>query len=300
MSRPPLRRREFVALLGSGAAWPLTARAREAAKVPTIGVLWHAGSPDEGQPFFGALRQGFKDLGDIEGQNIRLEHRFPNEVPDRFKSMVAELVALKVDVIVSAAPASYFVKGVAAETIPHVFMMVGDPVGLGLVESLARPGGNATGFSILSVDLTKKRLQFLHDAIPGLSSVGLLIGSGNPTLVAPGRAAIDEAQAAAAELGLTLQIFEAASVGELDRAFDAASRAGIQGLVIGANGLFYQGKVSSRNLRLRTACRHPCGQGNLWNLVRSYLMGPAWPRSFDVRRYTSTRYSREASPLTSP
>jgi putative ABC transport system substrate-binding protein len=213
-------------------------------------VLWHAGSPDEEQPFFGALQQGFKDLGYIEGQNIRLEHRFPNEVPDRFKSMVAELVALKVDVIVSAAPASYFVKGVAAETIPHVFMMVGDPVGLGLVESLARPGGNATGFSILSVGLTKKRLQFLHDAIPGLSSVGLLIGSGNPTLVAPGRAAIDEAQVAAAEVGSALRIFEAQSVSGFGEAFDAMTSAGIEGLLVTASGFFYQQRAAIAKLAL--------------------------------------------------
>src|SRR5438874_7662482 len=132
-----LRRRDFVALVGGGVAWPLCARAQQASKIPTVGVLWHAGSAEEEEPFFGALREGFKDLGYVEGKNIRLEHRFPNEVPDRFRSMVAELVALKVDVFVSIAPASFYAKD-ATGTIPHVFVFVPDPVGSKFVDSLAR------------------------------------------------------------------------------------------------------------------------------------------------------------------
>ena len=134
-----------MAVASHGHLW----RARDAAKVPTIGVLWHAGSANEEQPFFDALRKSFADLGYVEGQNIILEHRSPSEIPERFRSMLAELVAMKVDVLVSIAPASFYAKD-AIGAIPHVFVFVPDPVGSGFVESLARPGGNTTGLAGLS------------------------------------------------------------------------------------------------------------------------------------------------------
>jgi putative ABC transport system substrate-binding protein len=152
--------------------------------------------------------------------------------------MVAELVALKVDVFVSITPASFYAKD-ATGAIPHVFVMVPDPVGSKFVNSLARPGGNATGVSMLLVGMSEKRLQLMHEAFPGLSSVGLLI---NP-MIAAARSYIEETQAAATERGLALQVFEAPSLGELERAFDAMSSAGIQALIVGAAGLFYQGRA---------------------------------------------------------
>ncbi|SEE89184.1 putative ABC transport system substrate-binding protein [Rhizobiales bacterium GAS191] len=250
MPAQSLRRRDFVALIGGGVAWPFAGQAQQSSKIPTVGVLWHAGSPEEEQPFFGALREGFKDLGYVEGQNIRLEHRFPNEIPNQFRSMIAELVALKVDVVVSVTPASFYAKD-ATGTIPHVFVLVPDPVGSKFVDSLARPGGNATGLSLLSTDLTKKRVQLLQEAIPGLSFAGLLVNPNTPAT----RATIDEARGAAAEIGLTLQIFEAPSLNDLEAAFDAMERAGIHGLIVGAAGLFYQGKAIIA--KLATAHRLP-------------------------------------------
>jgi putative ABC transport system substrate-binding protein len=232
-----LKRRSFVAGLGS-IACPFVATAREAAKVPLIGVLWHSGSPDEEQPFFSALLKGFNDLGYVEGQNIHLEHRFPNELPDRFRSMLAELLALNVDVLVSITPASYYAKG-ATGTVPHVFVMVPDPVGDHFVASLAHPGGNETGLSLLSTDLTRKRVQLLREAIPELSLAGLLVNPNIP--VTP--MIVKEARTAADEIGLSLRVFEAPSVAELESAFDAMSQAGVQGVVVGAAGLFYQGKA---------------------------------------------------------
>jgi putative ABC transport system substrate-binding protein len=246
-----MRRREFITLLG-GTVWPAAARAQQASGVPTIGVLWHAGSADEEQPFFGALHEGFKDLGYIEGQNIRLEHRFPNEVSDRFRSMVADLVAIKVDIIVSVGPGAYYARR-ATGTIPHVFVLVPDPVGEGFVESLARPGGNDTGLSLLSIDLTKKRVQLLHEAIPDMTSAGLLI---DPRIPAA-RTVVNEAEVAAFELGLHLQVFQAQSIEELEGAFDAMTRAGIQGLIVGAAGLFYLGRTTIA--RLATVHRLPIG-----------------------------------------
>jgi putative tryptophan/tyrosine transport system substrate-binding protein len=213
-----MRRREFITLLG-GTVWPAAARAQQASGVPTIGVLWHAGSADEEQPFFGALHEGFKDLGYIEGQNIRLEHRFPNEVSDRFRSMVADLVAIKVDIIVSVGPGAYYARR-ATGTIPHVFVLVPDPVGEGFVESLARPGGNDTGLSLLSIDLTKKRVQLLHEAIPDMTSAGLLI---DPRIPAA-RTVVNEAEVAAFELGLHLQVFQAQSIEKAPPVGSGASR----------------------------------------------------------------------------
>jgi putative ABC transport system substrate-binding protein len=216
------RRDVFSGLLVASVA-PLAARGQQIGKVPTIGVLWHAGSPEEEEPFYTAMLEGFRDLGYVDGQNLRLEHRFPNEVPEQFKRMVAELVALNVDVLVSVAPASFYAKG-ATGTIPHVFIFVPDPVGMGFVESLSHPGGNATGLSLLFVGVTGKRVQLLHEVLPSLSSVGLLV---NPTVVASARQYIVEAQAAADTERLALQIFEARSLDDLAGAFDSMTRANI-------------------------------------------------------------------------
>lgn len=234
-------RRSFLAGLSGTVACPFVAAARDAAKVPVIGVLWHAGSPDEEQPFFDALRKGFSELGYVEGQNIRLEHRFPNEVPDRFKSMIAELVAMNVDVLVSIAPASNWVRE-ANIPMPHVFVIVPDPVGSKYVESLSHPGGNATGLSMLGVDLTKKRLQFLLDCVPTMKSLGLLMQ--RFAVATAQRPMVELTQVASAELGLELHLFEAASLAELPSVFDAMVTAGIQGVSVAPSGLFYQGKTT--------------------------------------------------------
>jgi putative tryptophan/tyrosine transport system substrate-binding protein len=240
-----MRRREFIALLGGGVIWPLWARAASK-DIPTVGVLWHAGSAEEEEPFFSALREGFKDLGYIEGKNIRLEDRFPNEVPERFKSMLAELVALDVDVIVSVAPASLYARD-ATGTIPHVFVFVPDAVGLKFVNSLARPGGIATGLSVPMFGLTRKRVQLTNDAIPGLASIGLLV---DPLLVASTQATKAEAQAAATEIGLSLQTFEASSLDELEGAFNSMTRASMQALVVNGTGLFYKHRANIAKLAM--------------------------------------------------
>jgi putative tryptophan/tyrosine transport system substrate-binding protein len=143
-----MKRRAFISFLGgAAAAWPLAARAQQPRRVSTIGVLWHAGSAEEEGSNFKALVKGFRDLGYIEGRNIIIEHRFPNEEPDRFRSMAAELVASGVDVLIgvgaNAAPHAQD----ATTTIPVIFVLVSDPIGSNLVKSLARPEGNVTGIS---------------------------------------------------------------------------------------------------------------------------------------------------------
>ena len=149
-----MRRREFITLLGGvAAAWPIAVRAQEKRRIPKVGVLWHAADAEEEGALFRALVEGFRALGYIDGQNIILEHRFPNEMPERFKSMAAELVSLNVDVLVSSGnnAAPYAKKATA--TIPVVAMFITDPVGIGLVKSLARPEGNVTGLSIFTSEL---------------------------------------------------------------------------------------------------------------------------------------------------
>ena len=145
-----MRRREFIATLGGAAAtagWPGAVRAKQNAKIPQIGVLWHAANVGEEAIYLGALREGLRDLGYVEGENISLEMRFPAEQYERFFTMAAELVQLKPDVLVSAAGTAAVALHRATTTIPLVFVNVPDPVGRKLVASLNRPGGNATGLS---------------------------------------------------------------------------------------------------------------------------------------------------------
>ena len=242
-----MRRREFLGVIGGAAsALPLVALAQQARKNPTVGILWHAGNAQEEGPIFSAMIEGFKALGYVDGHNIKFEHRFPNEVPERFASMAAELVALKVDVLVSVGvTAAPYVKR-ATSTIPFVFTIVADPVASKLVDSLARPGGNATGLTIFATELGAKRLQLLKEAIPALSRVGLLV---NPN-TASSRSYIEESKAAVANLGLSLQTFEARALDELEPAFDAAEKAGVQAISISPGGLFYQGRASIPKLAL--------------------------------------------------
>jgi len=228
-------RRHLIALLSGAAAWPLAARAQEKRRIPRVGVLWHAGSAAEEGPLFSALVDGFRALGYIDGQNIILEHRFPNEMPERFTSMAAELVSLNVDVIVSSGNnAAAYAKN-ATSSIPLVLMLISDPVGTGLVESLARPGGNATGISFFTSELIGKRLEFLREAVPGVSRVAQLV---NP-LAKISRLYRDLTKTAAAQLGLTVERFEVRSREDIEPAFEAMTRAGMQGVVTNADGLAY-------------------------------------------------------------
>jgi len=234
-----MNRRDFVMLLGgAAAAWPIAARPQQAGKILTVGYLWHAGSPQEEVPYFGALQEGFARLGYVDGRNIKLEHRFPNETPERFKSMAAELVSLNVDVLMGGAVASPYLRD-ATTKIPIVFMFAPDPVGMKLVQSIARPGGNITGLSNFGRDVAGKRLQLLREIVPGLSHVALLINSDQQTTPV----FIEVMGAAADQLGLVLQTFDARSLQEIEPAFDAMTRAGMQAVTPVQGGLFYQART---------------------------------------------------------
>jgi putative ABC transport system substrate-binding protein len=194
--------------------------------------LWHAGSAEGEGPLFTALVDGFRRLGYIDGQTIILEHRFPNEMPERFRNMAAELVALNVDVLMSSRNnAAPYAKNATA----MVAMFISDPVGNKLVDSIARPGGNVTGLSFFAAELIGKRLQLLKEAVPGLSRVAQLV---NP-LAQISRLYVDLTQTAADQLGLQVERFEARDRDELEPAFTAMAKANMEGVLTNGDGIAY-------------------------------------------------------------
>jgi putative ABC transport system substrate-binding protein len=171
-----VKRRQFITLVGgAAAAWPLAARAQQSSnRIPVVGVLWHAGSAEEEDVYLSVLVKAFNDLGYVEGKNIHLDHRFPAENPDRFRVLARELVDAKPDAIIAVITLGAVELKKLTNTIPIVFVLVSDPVGFGLVESLARPGGNTTGLSLMTIDLSGKRLELFKEAVPNLSRVAVL------------------------------------------------------------------------------------------------------------------------------
>src|SRR5262245_16377575 len=240
-----MRRREFIAAAsGAIVAWPHHAESQAQKRGPKIAVLWHAASAEEEHPYFGELIKGFRELGYGEGR-ITLEHRFPDEKPELFTSMAAELVSLKPDVLVAVGGAAPYAKR-ATETIPIVFMYVPDPVGSKLVQGIRRPGWNATGLTNFSVELSAKRLEYLKEIVPSLSRVALLI---NPSAKIS-ELYLEQSKAAEPKLGMTTQAFEMQAASELERTFDAMVKAGMQAVVVNAESLFYQVKDGIAKLAL--------------------------------------------------
>src|SRR5437762_735160 len=213
-----MNRRDFLTVaMGAGILAPLTSKAQSSAKIPKVGVLWHAGSVEEEGNYFRAFEEGLKALGYIDGRTVRLEHRFPNEQPERFISQAAELAALNVDVLVAVTrPAALAVQR-ATTTIPIVFIVVPDPVGSKLVDSLARPGGNITGLTHIALELSGKRLAVFKEAFPRMTRMALLVNANNQEAT---QRYIDETKTAASVLGLDVQPVEVRSLGDFEQAFD--------------------------------------------------------------------------------
>jgi putative ABC transport system substrate-binding protein len=208
-----MKRREFIALLGSAAAaLPLAAAAQP--KIPRIGFMGNSTAALEAN-LLDAFREGLRELGYEEGRNIVIEYRWANGKYDHFPVLVAELIAAKVDAIVTAGtPAALAVKN-ATTTVPLVMVAVGDPIGTGLVPSLARPGGNLTGLSSVAPDLEGKRLQLLREVTPALSHVAMFINSLNPFHIS----SMEQARAAAQAMGIKLRPHDIRKSEDLDDAF---------------------------------------------------------------------------------
>jgi putative ABC transport system substrate-binding protein len=232
-----MRRREFIrTIAGSAAMWPFVVRAQQTPKkIPVVGVLWHAANAEEEGVYLNVLRKAFNDLGYIEGKNIVLEHRFPAEQPERFRMLARELVDAKPDVIISVAVLGAVELKKLTHTIPIVFVLVADPVGFGLVERLAYPGGNATGLSLMTNDLSGKRLELLKQAVPNLSRVALLVDRTD----AYKERTIKANQAAAEALGISLWSVEISTPNDIEPVFAKIAEDRADGVVWGAGGLLF-------------------------------------------------------------
>src|SRR5262245_24752201 len=198
----PIGRRQFITLLGGAVAWPLAARAQQAGKLATIGCLV-PGTPSSHGQWFAVFVQRLRELGWIEGRTVAVEYRWAEGRSERFAEIAAEFVQRKVDVIVTASTGGVLAAKQATSVIPIVFV-AGDPVGTGLVASLARPGGNATGLSLQQTETNGKRLELLREIVPGLGRLAILGNVGNPTIVLD----IGEVQATARTYGLEVITLE--------------------------------------------------------------------------------------------
>jgi ABC-type uncharacterized transport system substrate-binding protein len=204
-----VRRRTFITLLGgAAAAWPLAARAQQAAKIPRIGII-------DDSPVWNAFRHGLRDLGYLEGQNIAFEYRYAGGVADRLAGVAAELVRRPVDIVATYGTPQSRAAQQATTTIPIVMIGIGDPVAAGLVASIARPGGNITGNTILGPDLAGKRLQLLKEIVPSLSRVAFLWNPDN----ASHPAQLAELRVAVETLGIKLLPVAVRNPDEFDSAF---------------------------------------------------------------------------------
>ena len=288
-----MRRRDFISLIGAAAAAPAIVRAQQAKKMPTVAYLWHAGNPKEESPYYEAWIEGFARLGYVDGQNIRLLHRFPNEIPANFRSMAAELVSLNVDVLMGGSLGSSYLRDITT-TIPIVFMFVPDPVGMKLVESFAHPGGNITGLSNFGREIAGKRLQLLQELVPGLKHVGLLT---NPDLQT-NRVYIEVMGEAARRLGLNLQTFDARSAAEIEPAFDAMAKAGIQAMTPVQGGTAFRPAPSFPSWRWSEKSRCAPIPRRRSSSARWSLTVPIMSRCAGARRCSPTRFSGAPSPPT--
>jgi putative tryptophan/tyrosine transport system substrate-binding protein len=227
-----MRRRDFIAGLGSAAAWPLAASAQRLA-MPLVGFL-DGETPELRAGVLRALRQGLSENGYVEGRNFAFEFRWAEGRSDRLPALAADLVRTKVAVLVAAGTPPALAAKAATSTIPILFDTGGDPVELGLVSSLNRPGGNLTGATSLNVEIGAKRLGLLHEMAPTARIVGLLINPANPN----GDALTREAQGAARSLGLQLYVLNASTERDFDQAFATLTHVQAGGLVIATDGLF--------------------------------------------------------------
>jgi ABC-type uncharacterized transport system substrate-binding protein len=226
-------RREFITVLGGAAAWPLAARAQQSGKMPRIGFLGNSTAALESN-LVGPFREGLRDLGYEEGRSILIEYRWADGMYERFPVLIAELIALNVDVIVTAGtPAALAVKK-ATTSIPLVMIAVGEPVETGLVASLARPGGNATGVSSPSYGIQGKRLELLREMVPSISHVAVLWNSGSPIMIIQER----ETRAAAEVLGIKMLSLGVRTLEEIEQAFAAILRERSGALFVLADRLF--------------------------------------------------------------
>jgi putative ABC transport system substrate-binding protein len=232
-----LKRREFITLLGGAAAWPLAARAQQPA-LPVIGLL-DSSAPVDRARYLTAFRQGLREPGYVEGQNVAIEYRWAQDRADRLPDLAADLVRRQVTMIAAHDTSSAIVAKAATTTIPIVFVSGGDPVKLGLVASLNRPGGNVTGVAFVTAELGAKLLGLLHELQPGAVRVGVLVEP-NFALTQP---FVSDVQAAALSVGKQIEVLEAPTGRDIDTAFARLAQKPIDALLVGPGPFFNNRRV---------------------------------------------------------
>jgi putative tryptophan/tyrosine transport system substrate-binding protein len=240
-------RRTFLTLLGGVAGWPLVARAQQP-PMPVIGFL-NITSPDGYAERLRGFRQGLKDMGYVEGENVAIEYRWAEDQPDRLPPLATELVRRQVVVIATLGTTNSALAAKAATTtIPIVFAVGEDPVRLGLVASLARPGGNLTGINFFNSELTAKRLELLHELVPTATRVAVLI---NPTEAANAETTVRDVQSGAHAIGLQIQVHNASTSREIEAVFATFGHARPDALFVVGDALFNSRRIQLVHLATR-------------------------------------------------
>ena len=244
-----MKRREFITLLGgAAAAWPLAARAQQAT-MPVVGFL-RPGSPEANAHLVAAFRKGLGETGYVEGRNVVIEYRWTHNYDDRLPELAADLVRLRVAAIATpGSSAAAAAAKAATATIPIIFSAGGDPVQTGLVASLNRPGGNVTGVSSMAGELGAKRLGLLQELVPRAKRFAVLTNPNNPFA----KAFVTDVRAAAAAMGLQIEVFTASTSHDIDTAFASFQQKGVDALVVNPDPLFVGRRVQLATLAARHA-----------------------------------------------
>jgi len=244
-----VRRREFIAALAGAAAWPVVAGAQQPGAMPVIGFLG-SDTPDLYTARLRSIRLGLKDAGFVEGQNLAIEYRWAEGRNDRLPELAADLIRRQVAVIAtSTTPAALALKAANAN-IPVVFFVAGDPVALGLVASLNRPGDNFTGTTTLTLDVGSKWLELMHEMIPDAKTFGLLVNPTSPNLA---ESQLKDVQSAAGVLGLAPQVLVASTDEEIEAIFASLPQKHTGGLIISSDSFFFSRTTLLADLALRNA-----------------------------------------------
>ena len=242
-----IRRREFIVTLGGAAAWPLAVGAQQSA-MPTVGFI-RDGTADASARYLTAFRKGLSEVGLVEGQNMTVEYHWLEGHHDRLPALIADLVRRQVAVMATLGNVPTLAAKAATTTIPIVFGVGDDPVRLGIVESFARPGGNATGINFLNQEVVSKRLRLLHELVPTAVRVAVLA---NPANASATETALRIVQEATPTIGLQIQILNATTIGEIDAAFATIERERPDALFVNGDAFFISRAVQFATLTARS------------------------------------------------